>query len=95
MDDLNFKTRNYDSNTAYRQSKQANRMLSWAFHKRLQDKNSLVTVNACHPGVINTQLLQDLGFGHGGSTEQGASTPVFLASDPSLEKARLEEYEFW
>jgi hypothetical protein len=33
--------------------------------------------------------LDDLGFGTGDSTEKGASTPVFLASEPSLEKVQF------
>jgi len=52
MDDLEFERRPYTNGAAYRQSKQANRMLTAAFARRLQGKG--VTVNACHPGDVNS-----------------------------------------
>ena len=61
LDDLHFqKRRRYDNDTAYRQSKQCNRMLNqyWS-NKRLQNK---ALVNACHPGDPCTTLSQDLGY---------------------------------
>jgi len=78
MDDLEFKKRRYDNNSAYRQSKQANRMLTVAFAERFKDFN--VTVNSCHPGDVNSQLSNDLGFGGSASPDQGAETPVWLAT---------------
>ncbi len=51
IDDLEFKSRPYNNDTAYRQSKQANRMLTVAFARRLREHG--VTVNACHP-VMST-----------------------------------------
>lgn len=84
LDDLNWTKRSYDSNAAYRQSKQANRMLTWALAKRLKASGSTVTANACHPGVLSTGLLNDLGFGHGAEPALGARTPVFLATDTSI-----------
>lgn len=85
LDDLEFKHRRYDNNTAYRQSKQANRMLTVAFAERLKEFN--ITVNACHPGDVNSQLSNDLGFGGSASPDQGAETPVWLAtSDTGAKK---------
>ena len=82
LDDMEFKKRNYDNDAAYRQSKQADRMLTVAFASRL--KQIAITVNACHPGDVNSKLSNDLGFGGHETPEQGAATPVWLATDPSL-----------
>jgi len=76
--DLQFEAREYNENTAYTQSKQADRMLAGYFGKTW--KNLGISVNACHPGVVNTKLLKDLGFNHGGDTEDSAAaTPAFVA----------------
>jgi NAD(P)-dependent dehydrogenase (short-subunit alcohol dehydrogenase family) len=83
LDDPEFKRRRYDNGLAYRQSKQANRMLSVAFAERLRPHN--VTVNVCHPGDVNSKLSNDLGFGGHESPDQGARTPVWLAVDPAVE----------
>ena len=48
LNDLEFTRRSYDNDQAYRQSKQANRMLSSAFAEKL--KPYQIAVNACHPG---------------------------------------------
>ena len=66
-------------NTAYRQSKQANRMLTVAFAQRLREHG--VTVNACHPGDVSSSLSNDLGFGGHESPHEGARTPAWLATD--------------
>jgi NAD(P)-dependent dehydrogenase (short-subunit alcohol dehydrogenase family) len=84
VDDLNWTKRAYDPAAAYRQTKQANRMLSWKLSRVLKAEKSKVTVNACHPGVLATGLLNDLGFGHGAAPANGARTPVFLATDASV-----------
>ena len=76
--DLEFKQRRYDNGRAYRQSKQANRMLTVAFAARLKPYG--VTVNACHPGDVNSQLSNDLGFGGHATPDEGAKTPVWLAT---------------
>ena len=83
LDDPEFKRRRYDNGLAYRQSKQANRMLSAAFAERLRPYN--VTDNACHPGDVNSKLSNDLGFGGNESPDQGARTPVWLAVDPAVQ----------
>lgn len=79
IDDLEFKHRPYDSGLAYRQSKQANRMLTVAFADKLQSHG--ISVNACHPGEVNSKLSNNLGFGGHESPDQGARTPVWLATD--------------
>jgi len=86
LDDLEFKRRPYRNGTAYRQSKQANRMLTVAFANRL--KADEISVNSCHPGDVDSKLSNDLGFGGHESPEQGAATPVWLATNPTgLEKS--------
>ena len=79
LGDLEFKKRRYNNGTAYRQSKQANRMLTVAFAARLKPYG--VTVNACHPGDVNSQLSNDLGFGGQTTPDEGADTVVWLATD--------------
>ncbi len=76
--DLEFKRRRYDNGIAYRQSKQANRMLTVALAERLRGDG--VTVNVCHPGEVNSQLSNDLGFGGHELPDVGARTPVWLAT---------------
>lgn len=83
MDDLEFVNRRYDSDAAYRQSKQANRMLAAAFARLLAPDG--ITVNACHPGDVNSKLSNDLGFGGHESPSQGAATPLLLALSPDLD----------
>jgi len=80
LDDLEFTKRPYDNDAAYRQSKQADRMLTLALAERLKDKN--VTVNACHPGDVASQLASDLRLGGHQTPQQAAETPVMLATQP-------------
>jgi len=77
IDDLEFLHRRYDNHTAYRQSKQANRMLTVALAERLD--NVGVTVNACHPGDPSSVLSRNLGFGGSQAPQDAAHTPVLLA----------------
>ena len=80
LNDLEFSRRSYDNDKAYRQSKQANRMLSKAFAEKL--KPYQIAVNACHPGDVNSELSNNLGFGGHETPDQGAETPVWLATHP-------------
>lgn len=82
LDDLQFRSRSYNNDTVYRQSKQANRMLTVAFAERWAP--SEITVNCCHPGDANSTLSNALGYGGHESPEQAADTPVWLATDPSV-----------
>jgi len=84
LDDLNYDKRSYSNNAAYRQSKQADRMLTWYLAEKFQEKG--VTANACHPGVIDTPLLSGLGYGPvPGQPSDGAKTPAWLATSKSVE----------
>jgi retinol dehydrogenase-13 len=83
LDDPEFRRRRYDNDEAYRQSKQADRMLTVAFAERLKSRG--ITVNSCHPGDVNSRLSNDLGFGGHETPDQGADTPVWLATSPGVE----------
>jgi len=83
ISDLQFKHRHYDNDDAYRQSKQANRMLTVAFAGRLKPFN--IMVNSCHPGDVNSALSNSMGFGGHETPDQGAGTPVWLATSPEVE----------
>jgi NAD(P)-dependent dehydrogenase (short-subunit alcohol dehydrogenase family) len=83
LDDVNFKRRRYDPSTAYAQSKQADRMLTWALTRRLEGTS--VTANALHPGAVNTALLRALAPGFSGITPaEGAETAIWLATSPEV-----------
>ena len=58
LTDLSFTRRGYDNDSAYRQSKQCDRMLS----KLWSDKLPNARINACHPGDPCTTLSKDLGY---------------------------------
>ena len=91
LDDVQFERRSYEGVAAYAQSKQANRVWSWALARRLE--GSGVTVHALHPGGVSTGI-----FGKGGglkgllasaymrvqglTPEQGAETAVWLCGAP-------------
>ena len=92
LDDLQFERRPYDGMKAYSQSKACDRMLSWAFARRLADSG--VTVNAIAPGLIpesnlfgkmSSETRQILTQRGGNSIAQGADTAIWLASSPEVE----------
>jgi NAD(P)-dependent dehydrogenase (short-subunit alcohol dehydrogenase family) len=91
IDDLEFKRRKYSNNQAYRQSKQANRMLTVAHAERLAPHQ--VTVNACHPGDVNSTLSNNLGFGGHEPPDEGAKTPVWLATSLAGERQTGKYFE--
>jgi len=91
--DLEWTRRRYNGTKSYRQSKAADRLLSWAWARRLRDEN--VTVNAFMPGLVMTPLyrhtggstrlfMRALGAFIGRSAELAASTGLWLALDPAL-----------
>ena len=83
LDDVEFKQRPYDATAAYKQSKQCNRMLTWALARRLG--GSTVTANAMSPGAVDTRLLRTFVPGmKGRTTEEGADTAVWLADSPDV-----------
>lgn len=79
LGDLQFERRRYDNDAAYRQSKQADRMLTVAFADRLAYAG--VMVNACHPGDVASTLSGNLGFGGHETPDQAARTPAWLATE--------------
>jgi NAD(P)-dependent dehydrogenase (short-subunit alcohol dehydrogenase family) len=83
LGDLEFTHRPYHNHDAYRQSKQANRMLTPVFSDRFKENG--ISVNSCHPGDVNSTLSNNLGFGGSQSPAEGARTPVWLASSKSME----------
>ena len=89
--DPEFKTRPYNNDAAYRQAKQANRMLTVAFAERLKSKG--ITVNACHPGDVNSKLSNAFGFGGSESPEQGAATPLYLSLSVEVKGVTGKYYE--
>jgi retinol dehydrogenase 12 len=91
LDDLEFKCRTYDNDLAYRQSKQADRMISAAFAEKLKSYN--IAVNACHPGDVNSTLSNNLGFGGHETPAQGAATPVWLATHPTGQDSTGKYFE--
>jgi NAD(P)-dependent dehydrogenase (short-subunit alcohol dehydrogenase family) len=94
-DDVELR-RGYWIMKAYRQSKLANVMFTFALARRLEGTG--VTANALHPGFVRTniggtgngplgRMVQRIAFRQGISLEEGARTTVRLASDPALEGA--------
>lgn len=78
MDDPEFQRRRYDNDSAYRQSKQADRMLSVLLADSWEEDG--ISVNACHPGDVRSRLSRNLGFGGSQTPGQGADTPFWLAT---------------
>jgi retinol dehydrogenase-12/retinol dehydrogenase-13 len=92
--DVQFERRPWSGRGAYAQSKQADRLLTWALARRLSGTG--VTANAMHPGFVATEI-----FGKGGGLvslgaslysklrgrrpEEGADTVVWLAASPEVE----------
>ena len=92
LDDLQFNRRAYDGMAAYAQSKACDRMLSWAFARRLGTDS--VTVNAMAPGLmLGTRLYRQLPADARGALQQlgsrsvpeGADTVVWLAASDDLD----------
>ena len=94
LDDVEMHTRGYQGITAYAQSKQANRMWSWALASRLA--RMPVTVNAVHPGWVASELASRCKGLKGAvagcafrwfarAPEIGADTPSWLAASPAVE----------
>ncbi|MFB8776297.1 SDR family NAD(P)-dependent oxidoreductase [Streptomyces broussonetiae] len=90
-DDVNFAFRPYDPWLAYGQSKTANVLFAVEATRRWTGDN--ITVNACMPGAIHTNLQRHTaGRGSGlvpdhliKTVEQGAATSVLLAASPLLD----------
>jgi NAD(P)-dependent dehydrogenase (short-subunit alcohol dehydrogenase family) len=92
FDDLQSE-RSYNGWRVYGQSKLANVLFTYALARRLEGTG--VTVNAVHPGVVATNFGKSGGFMRFGmrvaghfmlSPEEGADTPLWLASSPEAER---------
>jgi NAD(P)-dependent dehydrogenase (short-subunit alcohol dehydrogenase family) len=78
FEDLGHKRR-YSGWDAYNDSKLANLLFTYELARRLQGTN--VTVNAVHPGFVNTNFQRAAGLSMRGSLtpEEGADTQIWLA----------------
>lgn len=87
----------YNKYKAYSQSKLANIMFANELANRLEGTN--VTVNSCHPGVVQTELgrymnenvrkyiIRPIFSPFMKTPKEGAQTSIMLAVDPDLEKS--------
>jgi NAD(P)-dependent dehydrogenase (short-subunit alcohol dehydrogenase family) len=93
LHDVQFQSRRYKGADAYAQSKQANRMWTWALARRLD--GSGLTANALHPGGVATEIFKKSGGLLGlalsvyarlrfKTPEQGADTALWLATSREL-----------
>ncbi len=92
LDDVNYEKRKYDGVKAYSATKQADRMLTWAWAGRLAGTG--VTVNTMSPGLVASEFNRSAtGFfavlfkimrPFSRTPERGAETVVWLASSPEV-----------
>ena len=75
--------KNYSGYGAYALSKLANILFTFKLADKL--RNTKITVNCLHPGVINTKLLREGFRGGGRDVKAGSKIPVFLASSSKVE----------
>jgi NAD(P)-dependent dehydrogenase (short-subunit alcohol dehydrogenase family) len=100
LDDLQFERRPYDAMAAYAQSKACTRLLTYALARRVGDDG--ITCNAVAPGLmldtdlyrrlppeVRTQLEQY----DGRTIQEGADTPLWLATSPELDQVTGEFFE--
>ncbi len=94
LSDPEFEHRRYAGIAAYAQSKQANRLWTWALARRLEGTG--VTANALHPGGVDTGIFRKGGGltgwltslwarGFGRTPEEGADTALYLAAGDDVE----------
>ncbi|HSL87791.1 MAG TPA: SDR family NAD(P)-dependent oxidoreductase [Ignavibacteriaceae bacterium] len=94
IDDINFDKRNYNETLAYKQTKQANRMLTREWARRLEKEN--ISVYSLTPGFIpDTELFREQNIAgklllkmfaliEGRTIPEGADTIVWLASSDKI-----------
>jgi NAD(P)-dependent dehydrogenase (short-subunit alcohol dehydrogenase family) len=94
IDDINFDKRNYNETLAYKQTKQANRMLTREWARRLQ--KDYISVYSMTPGFIpDTELFREQNAAgklflkmfaliEGRTIPEGADTIVWLASTDKI-----------
>lgn len=94
FDDLNY-TRGYNRFAAYGHSKLCNLLFTRALAQKLCARGSRITINAVHPGIVATDIVVNRAndrFRWVASamklffltSDEGAKTSVYLASDPAL-----------
>lgn len=95
LKDINYDKRSYDTTAAYKQTKQANRMLTREWARFLTGKN--ISVYSMTPGWVpntglfreqstfNKVIIKTVGAVVGRSVEQGADTIVWLASSDKID----------
>jgi NAD(P)-dependent dehydrogenase (short-subunit alcohol dehydrogenase family) len=79
FEDMNC-ARTYDGYSAYANSKLANAL----FANELARRESWLTSNSLHPGVIGTKLLHAAFSMQGDTVAAGARTSVYLATSPEI-----------
>ena len=82
LNDLQFEKR-YTGVKAYARSKTCLIMFTYLLADKL--KNTEITVNCLHPGVINTKLLKSAWGSIGAPPSEGAQTLIYSATAPELE----------
>lgn len=95
IDDINFDKRKYNETLAYKQTKQANRMLTREWARRLEKEN--ISVYSFTPGFVPTTelfreqnavgkfMLKVFSLIEGRTIEEGADTLVWLASAEKID----------
>lgn len=95
INDINFDKRNYNETLAYKQTKQANRMLTREWARRLEKDN--ISVYSLTPGFIpDTELFREQNIAgkfllkafaliEGRTIQEGADTIVWLASAEKID----------
>jgi NAD(P)-dependent dehydrogenase (short-subunit alcohol dehydrogenase family) len=84
--------KNYNGINAYKLSKLGNVLFTFELADRL--KNTGVTANCLHPGVVATKLLNTgWGWANGLSSAQGAALSVYLAASPEAEQVTGQYFE--
>jgi NAD(P)-dependent dehydrogenase (short-subunit alcohol dehydrogenase family) len=81
FDNLQFET-GYTAVKAYARSKTCFIMFTYLLAEKLKDTN--ITVNTLHPGVINTKLLDAAMGSVGAPVSKGADTLIYAAMNPEL-----------
>lgn len=93
LTDTQYERRRFNGTAAYRASKQAGRMLTWALADRLT--NTRITANALNPGYVATDLTRNAGglvrllvlfTSFAAQTPlDGADTAIWLAASPDVQ----------
>lgn len=85
--DLQSESGSYNVTDVYAKTKQANRMIAAeAAEPGRGFAEARISVTSCHPGVVSSTLLENLGFGTGrDAAASAAQTPLKLALGPAAQ----------